>query len=365
MKSVVLLPYCPLPADQGARVEMWKVLECLRALGPCTILSARSRPVGMGWTHEMCAEMERRGFEVVLREDDEPRRFRLRRTLGLAYGALAKGLRLEKAFGHANPYHRWAFDPAWVRRHSAGKDLAVLSYSFWSRFPMECPKICHLHDLWSEIMWGGAEREAQDLLTVDLMIVISKQEEERLRARGISRTLWSPPFVEAVDLPDSDRAGLVGSANPFNREGLRWLGTGLPEAPIRVYGSLSKHAEPPGFVPLGRYADSMDPYRDCGIVLMVTAGGTGVQIKGIEALAAGRAIVARRGAMRGIPPGKGAWTEVDTREELLAEARRLHDDTSARRAQMVAAKAYHREFLDASRLRVELAAAFAAVVQRT
>ena len=50
MKSVMLLPYCTIPADHGGKAEMWKALECLRDLGPCTILSARTRPVGMGWT---------------------------------------------------------------------------------------------------------------------------------------------------------------------------------------------------------------------------------------------------------------------------------------------------------------------------
>jgi len=364
VKSVFLLPYCPLPADHGGKVEMWKVLECLRELGPCTVLSARTRPVGMGWTGETCAEMERRGFKVVLREDDEPGRIRLRRTLGLAYGALAKSLRLERAFGHANPYHRWAFDPAWVRRHSEGKDLAVMAYSFWTGIPMECPKVCLLLDLWSDIMWGGSGSEAQELKSADLTLVISKQEEERLRARGIVQTLWSPPFVDAVDLPDSDRVGLVGSANPFNREGLRWLGTGLPEEPIRVYGSLSRHAAPPEFVPRGRYDDTMDPYRDCGILLMVAAGGTGVQIKSIEALAAGRAIVARRGAMRGIPGGNGAWIEVDSPSEMLAEAGRLRDDAEARRRQMTAAQDYYHAHLDAPRLRGVLAAKLTSLARR-
>ena len=363
MKSLILLPYCPLPADHGGKVEMWKTLECLREMGPCTVLSARSRPVGMGWTQEALAEMQRRGFEVVLREDDELRRFRPRRALGLAYGALAKGLRLERAFGHANPYHRWAFNPDWVRRQSEGKDLAVLAYSFWAGFPTECPKVCLLLDLWSDYMWGGSAKETKDLQTVDLTIVISKQEEERLRNRGVTKTLWSPPFVDAIELPDSDRVGLVGSANPFNREGLRWLGSGLPEAPIQVYGSLASYATSPGFEAVGKYADIMDPYRDCGIILMVAAGGTGVQIKSIEALAAGRAIVARRGAMRGIPPGNGAWIEVDNLDEMILETRRLHDDVGARIAQMADAQAYYREHLDACRLRAKLKAAFTSLIQ--
>jgi glycosyltransferase involved in cell wall biosynthesis len=117
---------------------------------------------------------------------------------------------------------------------------------------------------------------------------------------------------------------------------------------------LSEFAVAAGFEPRGRYVDAMDPYRECGIILMLAVGGTGVQIKSIEALAAGRAIIARRGAMRGIPDGHGAWIDVDTPEEMREAATRLRSDTEARRAQMAAAREYCHAHLDAGRLRVEL-----------
>lgn len=357
MNSIALIPYAPLPADHGGKAETWKMLQCLRELGSCTILSARRRPVGMGWTPETVAEVENLGFRTAFREDEEPRRFRPGRAWGLAYGAGCKAARLERAFGHANPYHRSAFDPAWITRRSEAADLAVFAYSFWAGFPTACPKVVLLLDVWSDYMWGGRERETQDLKTADLVIVISKQEERSLHERGITRTLWSPPFVAAQELPDSERIGLLGSANAFNREGLRWLGTGLSAAPIQVFGQLSTFAAGPGFERVGRYADALDPYRACGIILMTTTAGMGVQIKSIEALAAGRAIVARRGAMRGIPPGDGAWIEVDTPEEMRAVARRLRQDAAARQRQMEAARAYYRAYLDAGRLRAELKAA--------
>ena len=354
MNSIALIPYAPLPADHGGKAETWKMLQCLRELGSCTILSARRRPVGMGWTPETVAEVENLGFRTAFREDEEPRRFRPGRAWGLAYGAGCKAARLERAFGHANPYHRCAFDPAWIARRSESADLAVFAYSFWAGFPVACPKVVLLLDVWSDYMWGGRKRETQDLKTADLVIVISKQEERSLHERGITRTLWSPPFVAAQELPDSERIGLLGSANAFNREGLRWLGPGLSAAPIQVFGRLAAFAAGPGFEPVGRYADARDPYRACGIILMTTAAGMGVQIKSIEALAAGRAIVARRGAMRGIPPGDGAWIEVDTPEEMRTAARRLQQDAAARRAQMEAAREYYRRHLDVVRLREEL-----------
>jgi hypothetical protein len=354
LKSVVLLPYCPLPVNHGGKAEMWKALECLREMGPCTILSARTRPVGADWTPAALDTLKKQGFQVVFREDDESQRFRPGRAWGMAYAAGCKMLGLHRAFGHANPYHRLAFDPEWVARHSESADLAVFAYSYWAGFPTACPKAVLLLDLWSDFMWGGAEAETRDLKTANLVIVISKQEDVRLHARGIRHTLWSPPFVAATDLPDSDRIGMVGSDNAFNREGLRWLGSGLADASVKVFGGLARYAAGEGFESIGRYGDAMDPYRPCGIILMTTVEGMGVQIKSIEALAAGRAIVARRGAMRGIPPGNGAWIEVDTPAEMAEAARRLQREPVARHAQMAATREYYCAHLDVVKLRAEL-----------
>ncbi len=361
MKSVILLPYCPIPADHGGKSEMWKVLQILRGLGECTILSARTRPVGMGWSPAAIAELEKQGFRIRFREDEESRRVRPLRALGMLYAVACKALGMEKAFGHSNPYHRFAFDPPWIARHTESANLAVFVYSFWAGIPTRCPKVVCLLDVWSDFMWGGSAAETRDLKSAELVVVISQQEEERLRARGIRQTLWSPPFVEAAQLPDSDRIGMVGSANAFNREGLRWFGDGIPESPIRVYGGLAAHATGAGFEVVGRYEDHLTPYRECGIVLMTTVEGMGVQIKTIEALAAGRAIVARRGAMRGIPPGRGAWIEVDTPAEMRAVARRLQRDAQERAQQMKAARAYFDEHLRVDHLRAELEAALSSV----
>lgn len=358
MKSIVLLPFCPLPANTGAKIEMWKHLDALLALGPCTIVSAGKRPVGCDWTPEALAAMEAKGFKVVLREY-EVRRLSLRQWWGMLYASVAKVLKLESAFGHANPYHRYAFPPDWWRKQTEGMDLAVVHYSYWSWLPCDCPKVVVLHDLYSSVMKGGAQKEVGDLQQSDLVIVISRDEEIILKKRGLRNILWSPPMADAVCVPDSCSVGLVGSFNWMNREGLAWLEQSkeVPEG-IRVYGSLADFVKDAHLVRLGKYKEWIDPYRDCGIILMTTAIGSGVQIKGIEALAAGRAIIARRGAMRGIPDGNGAWIDVDTPQAMMDEAKRLQHDREARLLQMDAAKKYYQKHLDSDRLRGELQDAY-------
>ena len=94
-------------------------------------------------------------------------------------------------------------------------------------------------------------------------------------------------------------------------------------------------------------------------MLLPTASGTGVQIKVVEALAAGRAIVARKGAMRGLPPGKGAWLEVSSPEAMWAQAARLSHDVQLRRQQAAKARAYYQQHLNADKLLTELRQAYA------
>lgn len=362
MKSVVLTPYCPLPSNTGGKTEMWKHLDLLRSMGECTIASAATRPVGMDWTAEHRQQLEERGFAVRLREELYPSR-NWQQWAGLAYGAVCKGLRLERAFGHANPYHRHAFPSDFLLECSQGADLVVINYSYWTHLATACPKVLVLLDLWSNQMWGGHRCETEDLRKADLIVVISKDEEAQLRQRGLANVLWSPPLAQPSDFPLTDRVGLLGSANLFNQEGLRWLHQAARPAavPLTIYGALSQFATWPNVHKVLRYADNNQPYQECGIILLPTALGMGVQIKVVEALAAGRAIVARKGAMRGLPAGEGAWLEVSSPESMWAQAARLSHDIQLRRQQAAKARAYYQQHLDADKLLTELRQAYAAL----
>lgn len=363
MRSVALVPHCPWPADTGGKAETWKHLEVLLELGGCDILSAATRPVGAGWSADQRRQVAGRGFGVVLREDERGRS--PIQWAGIGYAAVCKALGLERAFGHANPYHRHAFPASWWARHAAGADLAVIHYSYWARLPCTMPKVVVLLDLWSDVMRWWNRREIEELKTAQLVVVISTDEEQSLRARGVERILYSPPLAEPAEFPESDRIGLVGAPTLFNREGLRWLerAAAPPGGEIRVYGGLSAAARAPFLAGFGRYAGRYDPYRDCGVVLMTTSQGMGVQIKAVEALACGRAIVARRGAMRGIPPSEEAWIEVATPQEMVEAAFGLQRDGAKRSRLGSAARAYYDRHLDHRRIRDTLREAYRRVAR--
>ena len=362
MKSVVLVPYCPLPADTGGKREMWKSLEILKALGECCIVSAAAKPVGCGWTSEARVEIEKLGYSITLRE--ESCRMSAVQFLSIGYAAICKALGLEKAFGHSNPYHRNAFPVEWWRKCTEGADLAVINYSYYVWLPCECPKVVVLHDLLSDSMWEGLRKEIEDLQTADLVVVISKDEEKKLHDWEIKKTLWSPPAIAQAELPLGDSIGCVGSGNRFNVEGLKWVQDSLKGVKVKVYGDLAERVSHPDFEKMGRYTDKFQPYRDCGIIILPTAGGTGVQIKAIESLACGRAIVARKGAMRGIPPGDGAWIEVDSAEEMVDIAKRLQKDVDERARQAAMARAYYDKHLDSEMIVNQLSAVYRAVAEK-
>ncbi|MGD1151737.1 MAG: hypothetical protein ABR911_02495 [Syntrophales bacterium] len=344
---------------------MWKNLEILRSLGECTMLSAATRPVGMGWNPSIRKEIEGRGYRVELREEAISSQ-NWQQLAGVAYASFCKGLGLERAFGHSNPYHRYAFPEAWWRSRTQSADLAVVNYSYWSWLPCRCPKVVVLLDLWSDFMWEGPRREIEDLKTADLVIVISKTEEEKLNRWGIARTLWSPPAVPASEFSDSTEIGLLGSKSRVNCEGLEWLERFLSSssANIRVYGSLAEQANHPSFIRCGRYEKQTTPYEACGIILMTTSQGMGVQIKTIEALAAGRAIVARPGAMRGLPLSQAAWIEAQSPAEMMARAHELKNNPDMRHRQYHNARDYYHRFLNSNMILEQLREAYLKVAEQ-
>jgi len=348
-KSIYLIPYGIYPIDNGIKRESWKILSALNVLGQCTIFSACKKPVGGGWTVQTKKELDRHNIHVLFREQVQKRR-NLLQFAGILYAAWCKVLMLEKAFGHSNPYHRFAFPGDIWENLTKQFGLAVISYSYWARFSSACPKIVVLHDLLSDYMWEGSGRETRDLKTADLVIVISKAEEKTLQERGITKIHWSPPAVKRINAPLNEQVGLVGSDNPFNREGLKWLMSVRSNLPVYVYGRISKQDLNKNFIPMGYYNDAGKPYIDCGVILIPTVLGMGVQIKAVEALAAGRAIIARKGAMRGIPHSEEAWVEVKDPKEMIEAAAWLSRDKKSRERMGEAAHIYYEENLNALRI---------------
>jgi len=350
MKTLCLVPYCPWPATTGTKVEMMKHLQVLRDLGQCTIVSARSKPVGFGWTDRTMADLQNMGFKLVFREDTCSKT--TWNFFGIAYAAIAKLMRFDKAFGHSNPYHRWAFSKPWLKELSRSYDLCVMQYSFWADFDLQCRKAIVVHELLSNYHWWGDGKELRDLSKADLVLVVGKDEETKLKRNGLNNVHWSPPAVRQGNSFITKEVGLIGTKAPQNLEGLRWLeSAGIKtQVKVQVFGNLAEEVRADFLVSVGRYGAHDEPYKACGILLLTRPDRPGLQIKAVEALAHGRAIVARRGSMRGLPEvdktGDKAWITVDSPQEMLEVAARLQADQKERESLAIQARSYYKRYLD-------------------
>ena len=128
IKSACVIPYCPLPIDSGARAVFNKHLSFLNKLGDCRILSNRSRPVSFGWQSEYIQSLTDAGFTLDLASGLSF--YKISQLYGMLYALIFKAIRADKAFGHSNPYHRYAFDPEWIYQNSSEVDLCEIHYSY-------------------------------------------------------------------------------------------------------------------------------------------------------------------------------------------------------------------------------------------
>lgn len=355
MKIIILTPYSPWPANTGTKIEIMKHLDLLKEIGECTIVSAKGKPVGFGWTDESQTALKAKGFALQFRED-KCKGLLGKQIYGICYAALCKGMGLDKAFGHSNPYHRYAFEEKWWQEISSGYDLAVMFYGYWSRFATSCPKVIAVHELLSNYHWEGAELETKEMATAQGLIVVGKDEEESLRARGVQNILWSPPTMQSIDLPLTEKVALVGTIAPQNLEGLKWLESTKITLGIliEVYGNIASRTKAPFLVPIGAYKDRTEPYNNCGIHLMTRADRPGLQIKVVEALACGRVIIARKGSMRGLPANENAWIEVNSPEEMMEKAALMAKNKIERQEIAANAQRFYRKHLDCDRVVADL-----------
>jgi glycosyltransferase involved in cell wall biosynthesis len=198
--------------------------------------------------------------------------------------------------------------------------------------------------------WRITERRA--LQRADAVIAFTERDADvlrRLDPKGVA-TLRVLPL--GVDLPEhhaghgqQERSILfVGSSrHPPNVDAAQWLCAALlpgvvarvPDAELVVIGyhpegSLPSSVE--GHVRrLGRVADVGAEMRRAAVVVAPLRLGGGMRVKVLEALAAGKAVVATSAALAGIDAvERGAAVRADTAEEFVAAVSWLLEDAGTR-----------------------------------
>lgn len=158
-----------------------------------------------------------------------------------------------------------------------------------------------------------------------------------------------PAAIPAGPAVPSRRLLFVGSGNAFNAEGLGWflqevwplLQSDVPGIRLDVCGSIA------GAVPLrpadvvfhGGVPDLAPFYRAASVVIVPLLHASGLNIKLVDAAAAGRAIVASAVTLTGAPFLRDAVHRADTAAGFAAAVRLLLTDAAANAAAAHAAQA--------------------------
>lgn len=233
---------------------------------------------------------------------------------------------------------------------SIGFDLAVVEYVFMSRalLVLRSPrlKVIDTHDVFAnrhrlfleaglvpQFFSTTPQDEQRGLQRADLVIGIQAHETAELRTYGVNAITFG--HTVTVDLlwgraPTQFDLLMVGSGNEMNVQGLLWfwlevLPLLLAEQPtlrVAVVGGVcAATPDMPGLVKLGVVPDLAPVYGCTSLVLNPVRGGTGLNIKSVEALGFGMPLLATVSGARGLEAARGqAMAEADSPADFAQTA---------------------------------------------
>ncbi|MDZ4692887.1 glycosyltransferase [Terricaulis sp.] len=220
-------------------------------------------------------------------------------------------------------------DQLWIARNAVPNAQAVLcDYAFtatlapYALSPNARSAII-MHDLMSARVADAAETntvkisaadEFRMLGLADAVIAIQHEEAAKVRAALPERNvLTAPHSTEPVRAPQPGKDDLlffVGSNTAPNIVGLEWFFREIwplirakrPAARLKIAGSVARgiSAAPEGVTMLGVVVDLAPLYAEAGVVISPLFTGSGLKIKLIEALAAGKAVVGTSVTAQGV-----------------------------------------------------------------
>ncbi len=240
-------------------------------------------------------------------------------------------------------------DQLWIARNTAANSQVVLcDYAFtaalapYALSPSARSAII-MHDLMSARVADAAEtntvkisaaEEYRLLGLADAVIAIQHEEAAKVSA-ALPQTivLTAPHSTEPVAAPqpgEDDLAFFVGSNTAPNIVGLEWFFREIwpairakrPRARLKVAGSVARGISdaPDGVTMLGVVGDLAPLYAEAGVVISPLYTGSGLKIKLIEALAAGKAVVGTSVTAQGVETQVAGAMALEDEPARFAEA---------------------------------------------
>ena len=263
-----------------------------------------------------------------------------RETMLGRWGRWARQL-IDEQLRYANAIDDWYVpavdDQVTLLKRAYRFDIVLVEYVFLSKvldlFGPETTKIIDTHDVLSNRYRIFVERgeqprwfsttpkeEGRGLDRADVVLAIQEQEREALAKETRSRVVTVGHLATVEDRFRS-RAGdepprmlFVGSRNRLNVEAVRGfldatlprIQERLPAATLLLAGGVCDYvADHPGCIKLGRFDDPGPVYEQGHVVVNPVTGGTGLNIKSVEAMGFGIPLVATEAGSRGMEEQRG------------------------------------------------------------
>lgn len=384
-RVAVFFPQCPWPVRSGAHRRCMDLLDGFVAMGwDVRLLSTDLFDHGR-WSEESATGLAARGIRAVVhpgRDSGDHRRER--------WSARLARWGISERDPFADPHLCPPSLRSWFRRELEAwrPDLALVNYAWWTPLGkilagMGIPRILEIHDLvtlnarlsdplqrilgWeprtpgevSEAVFTppapdleASEEEYRVLASWPVISSISAAEAVRVAsACPGSRVVHVPP---AVELP-SRIASLDGHAlfptgpNLFNLQGIHLLAARILPRVLATRADftidISGHCcasvrQAPGLRPLGFVADFAGLLSGARFLVSPVRGGTGLQLKVLEGMAAGVPAVCLPGPYQEVPVADGIDGVRAESVEVFADAcARLWSDVAERRRLGEAARA--------------------------
>jgi polysaccharide biosynthesis protein PslH len=209
----------------------------------------------------------------------------------------------------------------------------------------------HVTAALDERAWAKFERRVIE--RVEAVVAFTDRDRRRVEELGTQTPVVEIPAGTSVDDPPSDPVGgsppavlFVGNfTHPPNADAALWLGTELfpavrarrPDARLIIVGPSPgpelRALAGEGVVVTGEVPDVAPYVNDAAIVAAPLRSGGGIRVKVLEALAAGKAVVATPLAVEGLNVASGDQLEIaQTADQLRDALCRLLGDEEARRA---------------------------------
>jgi glycosyltransferase involved in cell wall biosynthesis len=197
--------------------------------------------------------------------------------------------------------------------------------------------------------------EAKGLRRADVILSLREDDEELFRGLARREVVTVGPLTAVAATQPEPAAPVilcVGSAFQLNADGVRWyldkvyprVRAVVPDSELWLAGGVGGMFTdlPAGVRCLGFVPDLGDVYRRSAVVINPVLAGSGIAIKSIEAMAAGRPLIATRAGARGLAAAVAAGVAVtaDDPAEFATAVTDLLCHPARRDAMAAKARAY-------------------------